>query len=173
MSDNTPTDEGVASAPPSGRARAAAEASAALLPPRLASDGVIDMLMMSMKDHKLREQLIADPVQAAASVGVDFDLPDGVTLVVHERTAETVHLVLPGVIGEVPTEAEARELTDEQIQTTSGRRILLGDLFDNSADSKTVDPKRPGDGPNGDINDQTGVNDIDSSSNMDSDRVDE
>ena len=134
------------------RARAAAEASASILPPAMASDGLVDMLMKSMTDESVRAQLIADPVAAAASAGVELDLPDGVTVEVHERSAEKIHLVLPGVL--IDDDGE-RELTDAQMTTSSGTRVLFGDAF-NWGDKS--DPP-PSDGPNGDINDMPGRKD--------------
>lgn len=65
-----------------------------------------------------------------------------------------------------------QELTDDQIETTAGTPAPSGDLG-NWGDKKKIDPKRSGDGANGDVNDMTGVNDVDSTNNNDSNRHDE
>lgn len=46
------------------------------------------------EDEAFRSQLLADPKAAVASV-IDIDLPDALSVQVHEESATSFHLVLP------------------------------------------------------------------------------
>lgn len=52
----------------------------------------------ALESDSYREQLLADPVKVLTEAGLT--IPPGVNVVIHENTADTIHLVLPSLIVE-------------------------------------------------------------------------
>lgn len=72
---------------------------------------------LAMEDADFRAKLLSDPKAALAEVaGLEF--PEGVKLVVHEETADTLHMVIPPAIPD--------ELTDEQLEAVAGGAVFAG-----------------------------------------------
>jgi Nitrile hydratase, alpha chain len=47
----------------------------------------------ALENEEYKRQLLADPVKVLRNEGLT--IPDGVNVVIHENTADTIHLVLP------------------------------------------------------------------------------
>lgn len=63
-------------------------------------------------DPEFRERLLTNP-KAAVSALVGFDLPDEVSIEVHEESLTSVHLV-------IPTSTGAGDLTDQDLELVAG-----------------------------------------------------
>ena len=50
----------------------------------------------ALESEQYREQLLADPVKVLTDEGLT--IPEGVNVVIHENTEDTIHLVLPSQI---------------------------------------------------------------------------
>lgn len=87
------------------------------IPTRAELDGMIRERLAS--DPEFRAALIADP-RAAVSALVGIDLPDVVTVTVHEESLTDLHLVLPAV----PSGAE---LSDRDLELVSGGAACWSD----------------------------------------------
>jgi hypothetical protein len=64
----------------------------------------------ALEEDDYRQQLIDDPVAVLTDAGLD--VPEGVTLIVHENTEDVIHLVLP------------TQLVDLDLDTTSLIELL-------------------------------------------------
>jgi hypothetical protein len=64
----------------------------------------------ALEEDDYRQQLIDDPVTVLTDAGLD--VPEGVTLIVHENTEDVIHLVLP------------TQLVDLDLDTTSLIELL-------------------------------------------------
>jgi len=71
------------------------------------------------EDPGFRSELMSDP-RAALSSELGVDIPDAVSVLVHEESLSELHVVLP-----VATEA----LSDEQLEMVSG-----GDMYNTTAE---------------------------------------
>lgn len=62
-------------------------------------------------DPEFRARLLAEP-RAALSQLVGMDIPDAVSVEVHEESLTAIHLVLPPAVGQ--------ELTDDDLEAVAG-----------------------------------------------------
>lgn len=69
------------------------------------------IVAMVMEDPALREKLLADP-HAALREMADVEIDASINVVVHEETANTLHLVLPPALPD--------DLTKEQLDEIAG-----------------------------------------------------
>lgn len=77
-------------------------------------EAIQQVLQKAWADAAFKQQLLANPREALAAMGVDLTGLEGVTLKVVENTADTVHLVLP------PPPRTEGELSDEQLDGVAG-----------------------------------------------------
>ena len=75
----------------------------------------------AIKDEAFRQHLLNNPKQALESE-FGFIVPNGVTILIHEETLTTSHLVLPM---KRPT-GELQELTDEELKEVAGGDDVYG-----------------------------------------------
>lgn len=59
----------------------------------------------ALEDPAYKEQLLDNPAEVLSEAGLS--IPEGVEIVVHENTADTIHLVLPS---QAPTTIDLREV---------------------------------------------------------------
>ena len=73
------------------------------------------LIAKAMKDETFRQELLSNP-QAAIERALGISVPAGVTIVVHQDTPTTLHLVLP-----VPASSAAgAELSDAELEQATG-----------------------------------------------------
>lgn len=71
----------------------------------------------AMEDEDFRAKLLADP-KAAVAEATGLEFPAEVNIVVHEETADTLHMVIPPAIPD--------ELTDDQLEAVAGGAVFAG-----------------------------------------------
>ncbi len=83
-------------------------------------DKLSGIVRRAWRDPAFKSQLLASPRDVLAMAGID--IPDGVTIEVHENDAGTVHLVLPS--------PPRQELSEEELEDVAGgyERVLRGQL---------------------------------------------
>lgn len=77
------------------------------------------LIERAARDAAFREELVRDPKAAvarelSAATGGTVQFPASVTIVVHEETPDTFHLVLPA------TPAQPHELSDAELASVAG-----------------------------------------------------
>lgn len=87
------------------------------IPTRADVDALIRERLAS--DPDFREQLLADP-RGTVSALVGIDLPDVVTVSVHEESLTHLHVVLPAV-------PAGSELSDEDLELVAGGAVCWAD----------------------------------------------
>jgi hypothetical protein len=88
------------------------------------------LIEKSLEDEPFRQRPVEDP-KGTVEVELGTRLPDEVRVVAVEESADTIYLVLPGIL---MAGSEGGELSDQQLESVAGGWIPYDTVDDNCYD---------------------------------------